>query len=177
MLVFHSAQVFAMFASPDLTTRHFWTWAWQMAPLWIGISNCLLGQVAKLLSWKDTRTGSPFVVLSVLIVISGGTWLYMLAYSPYSLASTFIPPIAPETDFISHARAAFQGDELYVFASAFLWIVYQFYDLHVAGLSSGTDWIYPILSLPILTLCLGPGAALAVSWYQKEKILSQKSRV
>ncbi|EMR70598.1 putative fad binding domain protein [Eutypa lata UCREL1] len=44
VFLFHTAEVFAMFLAPEYTTRHFWTWAWQLSPFWIGITHLVLSK-------------------------------------------------------------------------------------------------------------------------------------
>ncbi|KAI2464798.1 hypothetical protein F4781DRAFT_411617 [Annulohypoxylon bovei var. microspora] len=174
-LLFHTSQVFGMFLSPELTTRHFWTWAWQLAPFWIGVGNVLLTAISKPLLPKSNSLTSSKLLLSVLGLISAGVWGYTLIYSPYSLSTIFIPVVESQTEFVAHCRKALQADYLGLFSSSFLWLVYSFYDLHSAGLL-GNDWLYKIALLPAITACVGPGAAFIFGWYLREKVLSTQKR-
>lgn len=45
MLVLHSLKVLTTYLLPSPEARHYWVWAWQMSPLWIGIANVVGGQL------------------------------------------------------------------------------------------------------------------------------------
>ncbi|OTA95932.1 hypothetical protein M434DRAFT_9400 [Hypoxylon sp. CO27-5] len=171
VLLFHTFEVFAIFLSPEFTTRHFWTWAWQLSPLWIGVGNVVLSTIAKPLLPKTHTLASPKLLLAVLGSISAGVWVCTLLYSPYPLSTLFIPLAEPQSEFVAHCRTALQADHLGVFSSSLLWLVYSFFDLHNAGLL-GNDWLYKVALLPVITTFSGPGAAFAFGWYLREKALS-----
>ncbi|RYO89272.1 hypothetical protein DL766_000909 [Monosporascus sp. MC13-8B] len=52
IVLFHTSVVFAMFLAPEPAARHYWTWAWQLSPLWIGLGNIVALQALKLLQLK-----------------------------------------------------------------------------------------------------------------------------
>ncbi|KAI0886269.1 uncharacterized protein GGS22DRAFT_179182 [Annulohypoxylon maeteangense] len=141
VLLFHTSQVFGMFLSPELTTRHFWTWAWQLAPFWIGVGNVLLTAISKPLLRKSISLTSENFILLVLGLISAGVWGYTLLYSPYPLPTLFLPALESQSEFVAHCRKALQADHLAVFASSLLWLIYSFYDLYSAGMLGG-EWLY-----------------------------------
>ena len=170
VLSLHTAEVFAMFLAPNVTTRHYWTWAWQLSPLWIGVSNAVLDQAFSLLRLRKLLTiSSPVPLLITMGLVSSGVWLHTLAYSPYTLSDIFIPDVE-QFEFVSHSRRALQADELGVVVNSLLWQAYAFFDLHKAGLI-GPEWLFYAGSLPIVTLCLGPGTAILMGWYFREKAL------
>ncbi|RYP43177.1 hypothetical protein DL768_010050 [Monosporascus sp. mg162] len=173
VLLFHTSEVLAMFLAPDLTTRHFWTWAWQLTPFWIGVSNLLLSKIfgRLFLFPKTAASRSPKLLVSVLGLISTGVWAYTLLYSPYPISTLFVPVAEVQSEFVAHTRKALQADELAVFGSSLLWLAYSFFDLHTAGIL-GSNWMYHIALLPVIAVCEGPGAAFAVGWYQRERALS-----
>ncbi|KAI0017121.1 hypothetical protein F4780DRAFT_756837 [Xylariomycetidae sp. FL0641] len=162
VLLLNTAEVFAMFFSLDLATRHFWTWAWQLTPLWIGLGNVLLTRLM-----GSAKGSSPKPLLLLLGLASSGVWLYTVLYSPYSLGTLFVPQAGPQSDFMLHARKALQTDELSAFSSSFLWLAYSFFDLQSAGLV-GNEWMLYVASLPIVTICVGPGTAFLLGWYWRE---------
>ncbi|KAI1084372.1 hypothetical protein F5B20DRAFT_576512 [Whalleya microplaca] len=171
IFLFHTTQVFAMFLAPEFTTRHFWTWAWQLAPLWIGVSNFLLAAVIRPLLPKRTTLTSPRLLLAVLGLVSAGVWVNALLFSPHSISTIFIPVAEVQTEFVAHVRKALQADNLAVFSSSLLWLIYSSFDLHAAGLL-GNDWLYHIALIPVVTAFAGPGAAFVVGWYLREQALS-----
>ncbi|KAI1440745.1 hypothetical protein F5Y02DRAFT_422753 [Annulohypoxylon stygium] len=96
ILAFHTCKVFAVFLAPDSTTRHYWTWAWQLTPVWIGVSNLLLSRLA-----------SPLLPKSALVVlglISTVVWVYTLSSTPFYLSTIFIPAAEVKTEFVAHVR-------------------------------------------------------------------------
>ncbi|OTA92374.1 hypothetical protein M434DRAFT_31891 [Hypoxylon sp. CO27-5] len=170
ILLFHTAMVFAMLFSPDMADRHFWTWAWQLAPFWIGLFNVIIDQFLGLLRSNRRLFASPKFLLLVLGQISSGAWVYILLSSPYSLSTIFIPEAALQSEFLPHIRKVLQADELAAFTSTFLWLTYSYFDLYSAGLM-GDEWLFKAASLPVITLICGPGTAFIVGWYMREMAL------
>ncbi|KAL7621623.1 hypothetical protein AAE478_008949 [Parahypoxylon ruwenzoriense] len=170
VVLFHTSEVFAMFLAPEPTTRHYWTWAWQLAPLWIGVSNVLFTRIARPVLSEHTVPISPRPLLPVLGLISAGVWVYTLLFSPYSITAIFLPVPEVQSKFVPHVRKAFQADELALFSSSFLWLAYSFFDLRASGLATN-KWLYSIALLSALIPCIGPGASFIAGWYLKEKVL------
>lgn len=160
-----------MFLAPDLSTRHYWTWAWQLTPFWIAIFNILFTQAGRLLRPENTISVSPKTMLSILGSISAGVWVYTLIASPHSISTIFIPEADAQSEFIQHTRKALQADELGAFLASFLWLAYSFFDLHIAGLVDNS-WLFYAASIPIVTICVGPGAAFILGWYWRENLIS-----
>ncbi|KAF2677800.1 hypothetical protein K458DRAFT_377811 [Lentithecium fluviatile CBS 122367] len=173
ILLLHTSEVFAAFLASEPTTRHYWTWAWQMTPLWVGIANFTITKTIGKSSFSDTALGSPKVLLGVMSLISSGVWLYTLVNCEYPLSTVFLPDASVQTDFVLHMRRALQFDEICIFASSLLWLVYLFYDLHSAGLMGG-EWVVKIAFLPVFAAFAGPGAAFALGWYWRESMLQSK---
>ncbi|KAI2638023.1 hypothetical protein GGS26DRAFT_546167 [Hypomontagnella submonticulosa] len=171
IFLFHTAEVFAMCLAPELATRHYWTWAWQLTPLWIGIGNILLTRLTKSLLPKSTIFTSPKLLLVVMGTMSAGAWIYTLIYSPYPLSTIFIPVLDEQVEFIPFVRRVFQVDHVSVFSSSFLWLLYSFVDLGKAGLLE-KGWLYNVALLLVLTLSAGPGAAFTFGWYIRERALA-----
>jgi hypothetical protein len=162
-----------MFLAPDLSTRHYWTWAWQLTPFWIAMFNILFTQAGRLLRLNKTISVSPKTMLSILGSISASVWVYTLITSSHSIYTLFIPEAGAQSGFIQHTRKALQADELGAFLSSLLWLAYSFFDLHTAGLV-GNSWLFYAASLPLVTVCVGPGAAFMLGWYWRENIISSK---
>ncbi len=161
-----------MFLAPEYTTRHYWTWAWQLSPLWVGLANVVAGTALGLLNSKGSLSvASPRMLLVTLGLISASVWVYTLLYCPYSLSTVFIPPLEPQAEFLLHTRTALQADEIGVFSSSFLWLAYSFFDFYTVGLV-GSEWLFYAASLPIIMLCVGPGAAFIVGWCIRENMLA-----
>lgn len=173
ILLLHTAEVFAAFCSETPEARHYWTWAWQMAHLEIGVLNLIVAVVFSIFtSAKTTRTGgaSPAVLLAVLGSVSTGVWLHTILPAPYSISDIFVPDQGGHSDFISHTRWALQLDELSGFASSFIWLVYSLLDLRAAGIERKYT-ILPVALFPLMIVCLGPGSAFALGWYWKEVLI------
>ena len=170
VLLFHTLEAFAMFLASGYRIQHFWTWAWQLTPLWIGVFNVVVGQIIGVLHGKNSRVATPKPILVVLGLVSSSVWIYTLLYCPHSLSTIFIPEGGVQTEFIQHTRKALQADELGVFSSSILWLTYSFFDLHAAGFIA-SEWLFYTASLPIVTLCVGPGAAFVIGWWMRENVL------
>jgi hypothetical protein len=173
LLLLHTFEVFSAYLSPEPTTRHYWTWAWQMTPLWAGIANFILSGFVRNTSLKTTWIGSPKVLLATLSLISSAVWTYTLVYCDHPLSAVFLPDASAQSDFVGHMRRALQFDEICIFASGFLWLAYSFWDLNSAGLMR-SSWLLKVACLPGLAVIIGPGAAFAFGWYWKEVVLQSK---
>ncbi|OTB04741.1 hypothetical protein M426DRAFT_320604 [Hypoxylon sp. CI-4A] len=169
VLGLHTSEVFLMYFSSDLTARHYWTWAWQMSPLWIGIGSALSTAIIKPLFPKATLK-SPALILAVLGLVSTGVCVYGRLFSPYSPSTLFIPLAEPQTGFVEHSRKALQSDFIGLFSSSHLWLLYSFFDLYSAGLL-GANWVFNIALLPLIAAVAGPGTAFAFGYYQRERAL------
>lgn len=164
-----------MFCSPTPESRHYWTWAWQMAPLEVGVLNFIVARLSSAASSARTTAHnggiSPAAFLAVMGSISSAVWFYMLIFAPHSLPEIFAPDMGVHSDFISHTRLGLQADEISAFAGSFLWLLYSLVDLgRVPGISA-KHTIIPITLFPIVVVCLGPGSAFALGWYFRETLI------
>jgi hypothetical protein len=170
VLLLHTAEVFLMFLATDLSTRHYWTWAWQASPLWIGIAVAVGSSITK----DQIASKRSFAGLGSLLVILGGistgVWLFTLTTSPFPIATVFLPSVEVQSDYVLHTRKALQADEVGTFLAAFVWLVFSFYDLYVAGLLDG-KWLVYSAMLPVAIIFAGPGSTLVVGWYLRETAL------
>lgn len=158
--------VFGMFLAPTFSSRHYWTWAWQLVPLWIGLGNIVASQAIHLLGVK--RLLSPKPMLFALGLISFGVWGYTLLYSPHPMSTLFFPEDGPQPGLVLHTRKALQADEVGVYVATLLWLAYSFLDLYIAGLV-GIASLFFVAILPIVTAGVGPGAAFVLGWYVRER--------
>ncbi|KAI0384957.1 hypothetical protein F5Y04DRAFT_202137 [Hypomontagnella monticulosa] len=173
IFLLHTAEVFAMSLAPELETRHYWTWAWQLTPLWIGIGNVVLTGLTKPLLPKSTIFTSPKLLLAIMGAISAGTWIHTLLFSPYPISTIFVPVLDEQQDFVPFVRRVFQVDHVAVFSSSLLWLLYSFVDLGNAGLL-GMEWFYNVALLPVIAVSAGPGAAVTYGWYLREQALASR---
>ena len=169
ILVLHNTEIFAAYLAPSLVSRHFWTWAWQLAPLRIGVFNFVS---AKVTSGFAT---SPRIVLVSLGSISATVWVYTLAGSPHPISEMFFPQAGIPNDLVSQARRAFQLDEIFAFAGCYLWLLYSFVDLRFAG-AGGPSLLMIFALFPILLMAIGPGATFAAGWYLRERALTSSQK-
>lgn len=96
-----------------------------------------------------------------------------LLYSPFSLSTIFIPPAATQDEFVPAMRRCLQYDELFTFASSFLWLGYLFFDLKQADMVK-QNWEALLVMSGLSLACFGPGATLAAGWLWREEILAEK---
>lgn len=176
VFLLHTAEVFRMFLAPSYDSRHYWTWAWQMTPLWIGVGNVMVSQVFLRLSSgrrisSTTTAIVPKAMLAALGLISTAVWVYTVLFSPHSLVTLFTARPDPQDGLILRSRKAFQADEIGLFACSFLWLVHSFLDLHLADFVGLKGLLYNLAFLPVATLVLGPGSTFAVSWYIRELMI------
>jgi uncharacterized membrane protein YgdD (TMEM256/DUF423 family) len=171
MLVLHNLEVFAAYLSPDLVARHYWIFAWQMSPLWIGIAN-FVGTLLAGNLFARFPLAQPRLLLTVLCTISAAVWIATLVLAPYSPAELFLPSWETQEDLTLHSRRALQVDHVCAFSACFLWLLYQFVDLCRLGFA-GADAFFAAALLPIALACFGPGVAFVVGWCWRERKLAQ----
>lgn len=169
ILLLHTSEVLVMYFSKRPETRHYWTWAWQMSPLWLSITNHVLVKFMPSSIWRG-KFALPNNILIALGFLSTTTWWYMLGRSPYSLTTCFLPQSTAQTEFIAHTRLALQSDEIYSFASSFLWIAYSAWEFWTLGLLAYRDWLF-LLLVPAFIICTGPGFAFGLTWIWRESKL------
>lgn len=85
ILALHNAEVLAAYVAPDLATRHYWTWAWQLSPTWIGLANSVGAHtVVPLLRRRFAGSkassslllpSSPRTVLAGVGLVAAGVWV------------------------------------------------------------------------------------------------------
>lgn len=173
ILLLHTAEVFAAYLAPEPTTRHYWTWAWQMSPLWIGVANFVASRLIGTSYIRSSPVSSAKFLLGIPSLISGGIWVYTLLNSEHAITTVFLPDPSAQPDFALHMRRALQIDEISLFTSSYLWIIYSFFDLYLVG-NMGMEWLAQVIALPVITAFIGPGAAFAVGWYWRERKLQHK---
>lgn len=178
IMLFHTSVVFAMFTAGDLADRHYWTWAWQLSPIWIGLGNAAARRALahlQLEDWSPSMVGrrdwlNVFGWLDIIDALSFGVWGFTLFAGPHSLPSLFIPPPEPQVGLVLHMRKALQMDEIMTVVSNGLWLAYTFAELHLVGLL-GYKAVGYVALYPIMVLCIGPGATFALFWQLREDIL------
>ena len=171
-LALHTFEVVRMYTAPQPETRQYWVWAWQMSPLWIGVANSVLCSLtASVTTLRNSVLTSPRVLLVVMCAVSSSIWLYTLYSSPFPLSDVFIPDSAVYMDFLGHTRKALQCDEVFSFGSSFLWLIYMFFDLHLAGMVGMGSLVFSGL-LPLVAAVTGPGTAFVIGWSWREQVLS-----
>lgn len=172
ILLLHTNEILSMCLPLSMASRLYWIWAWQMSPLWIGCLNTVLD-----LSVGPFRPkGSPATALIVLGSISTIVWVFTLLYSPYSLPELFVPKLVEPSTLATFSRRIFQADEVGMLTSTYAWLAYSFVDLYLAGLASAWYSSLVVLALPGLALLIGPGSAIAVGWYMRERALSSPKK-
>lgn len=178
VLLFHTSAVFAMFTARDFDDRHYWTWAWQLSPLWIGLGHAAARRALahlQLADWSPSVVGrrgwlDVFGWLDFMNVVSFGVWAVTVFVGPHSLASLFLPAPGPQVGLASHMRKALQEDEIFKVISNGLWLAYSFAELHFLGLLDSEAVIYAAL-YPIAVPFVGPGVAFTLVWQLREDLL------
>jgi hypothetical protein len=169
MLAFHTLESFAAFLAADPETRHWFTWTWQLLPLWVGLGDALLSRWfpgAGLGLANETQLG-------VLTLIAAGVWGYMLRAAPYSVTDIMWPEGLVHEDFVPHARFVLQLDNVCTFGASFLWMVYSYVGLYRAGVLRGRDCLWVASLLPVVVAAAGPAAGLVFAWWRKQKAVGR----
>lgn len=169
---------YVSYLAPDLTTRHYAAWIWQLSPLWISILQFVLAKTIVPDTIRQDRLEAPTRDLPVIrytvgtcIAISGAVWIYTLVMSPFSLATIFTPGLSENsTTWVTYVRTVFQYDHLFCWSSALLWLGYLFADMKHAGMVT-QSWVRLIAAMGLTLLAFGPGATVGLGWLWREDIL------
>ncbi|KAK4222488.1 hypothetical protein QBC38DRAFT_489747 [Podospora fimiseda] len=182
VLGLHLGIVGLAYFSPDHSARHWWVWAWQPVPLWIGLANVVLvNTVLKLPGlWglKDQWIFSASTLSVIVGTISLGSWALVWLKSPFSFRETFIPavPLAQTTDLVLVSRELLQLDYLASFWATFAWMVSLFLDMYAGDIITGVEFATAVSSIPIVCIFGGPGVALLNGWWWRERKLARVDR-
>lgn len=143
-----------------------------MSPLWIGTLNLATAKLASAfsISRESALVASPQMILGVLGSLSAAVWQYTSVYSPHPASELFLPETAAQAGFVPLVRRGLQFDEICVFSSSFLWLLYSVLNLGTAEVGGG-NLLTKIALLPILVYSIGPGATFALGWYWRETLL------
>lgn len=176
VLLLHTSVVLGMFLAPTFDARHYWTWAWQLVPLWIGLGNLVASQAVRLSGFQPHRgLLSLKAMLVALGLVSFGVWGYTLFFSPVSMSTLCFPEAGPQSGLVLHTRKALQADAAGLWVASFIWLGYSLLDLYVAGLAVNAS-LSLVAVLPVVAACIGPGAAFLLGWYVKERVLDSLER-
>jgi hypothetical protein len=179
MCLFSVVPACLMYHTPDPSARQYWTWAWQMFPVWVAAAQFLLADTLVPRTIQHDRVHKPTrdvlavrVTASFFGLLSAATWLYTMTSSPFSLMEMFVPrPGASLPDaYFQLVRNMLQWDQVFAGGSAMLWLAYAFGDLKAAGMVTQSWPLMVTLGLAVLT-CFGPGAAFAAGWLWREEVL------
>lgn len=175
---------------PNLIARQWWSWLWQLYPIWTALFFNPLTKVFRS-SHPPARTGSAAAATAssssmsavrrtifVLVATGAVTYWYTLATSGLSLAELYLPKYVFQTppDAPTALRTVVRYDYLTTFAATLLWLALEFQDIKTT--SSGTPGLVTLGAAGVAAaLMLGPGSVLTLGWWWREEILMGKGRV
>ncbi|KAK4171423.1 hypothetical protein QBC36DRAFT_382572 [Triangularia setosa] len=179
MLVMHYGWVYAMFFGETMEGRHYWTWMWQAAPLWIGVMNAILAKTIPTGWVKESNKVFGKGALSLVVAgISMGMWWYVILKSEFSLWEVFVPPGGGwEKEFVVNTRGILQYDLLCSFGGLLVWSFGLMVDLWAAGAVNLEELLGGFAVLAIAGVLGGPGVALLNAWWWREKRLQRAAAV
>jgi hypothetical protein len=181
MIIAFYIPLYVSFLAPELTTRNYASWIWQMHPVWISALQFILAKTVMPDTIQQDRLDAPTRDLPVIrntvgtcVALAGAVWIYTLVISPFSLATIFIPVLSGNTaSWVVYLRMALQYDHLFCWATALLWLGYLFGDMKHAGMVT-QSWLKLIAAMSLTLFAFGPGATLGLGWLWREDILITK---
>jgi len=153
-------------------------WAWQMFPLYVSLGQNFIAWISfsgvPSYHKENSRDATAVrVTIGTMALMSASVWIYAIICSPYSLQQMFLPDYFMELvpdNFIEQARHFLKWDQVCGSGSSLLWLLYSFSDLKRAKMTNHS-WLTATLVLIGLTLGVGPGAAFAIGWLWRERML------
>ncbi|KAK0732671.1 hypothetical protein B0T21DRAFT_369444 [Apiosordaria backusii] len=173
LLVMHYGWVYLMFFGESMEERHYWTWMWQPAPLWIGVVNAILAKIIPTGWAKGNRLFSAGALSLVVGGISMGMWWYVILKSEFSLWEIFVPAGGKEKEFAVVAREILQYDLLCSFGGLLVWLFGLMTDLWAAGAVKLGELLGGFVIVAVAGVLGGPGVAVLDAWWWREKRLQR----
>lgn len=172
VVVFDRIPYAGMMFDTTFEARHWWTWLWQLFSSRMTITWYAIQFLAKLIPFSGTRTTNYqtkiSLILSPLIAISAGMWIYTLLYCPHSLWEVFFPQPLIQDSWTLRIRRILQFDQLFVYGSEVLWIAM---DIR----RNGVSMVLPIIVVGVvLAGTVGTGASFGLLWLWREWQLVSK---
>ncbi|CAI6302388.1 unnamed protein product [Periconia digitata] len=176
VLVFHYVPIPYMFAAPSLDERHWWTWAWQLYPVRITMLYYFVRAIGSVIPLPLPRSQPTsrknyqkhlLWMMSPFILMSAAAWSYILFFCPYPLSTVFwAQPLSDANvfntgTFNERMRRTLIFDQWFCFGTMLLWILWN-----VKNLGQG---VIMALQGVVLTAIAGPGAAMGIVWWIRER--------
>jgi hypothetical protein len=183
MLVFHTVPIFGMYLSSDFEARHYWTWAWQLFSVRVSLGYYAMLALSRVVPSSLKNLGKRMsyhtalrIILGPFIAISAAVWINLLINCPYSFSTLFSPITSgPEigSRWVGMMRRCLQYDELVVFGSAFVWLLFMGVDARTAKMWSQSQTL-GFAAMLVLIPAIGPGATSGVMWLRRERALVEE---
>lgn len=172
MVFFSIIPTLYMHFAPTLEERHWWTWFWQLYTLRITLGYYAIQLLLRSFptsqsSGKQGDKKSVTFAIAPFIALAAGAWLYTVLNSPYPLTTMFIPQPLVEDTWVLRMRRAIQFDQLSVYGSSMLWLIILVQEEGSVGV------VGFVLGAGVLTVVVGPGAAVGLCWLWQEWRLSR----
>jgi hypothetical protein len=173
---------FPSFFHPDLAARHWWSWVWQLYPVWTGLLFIAFTRIFFKTQTASASSSSSVPVvqrtIGILGVVSTCTYWYILSTSNLSLRDLFFPegnsPFQEPADAAPAAlRLIVKYDYLTSYGAVLLWLGLSFRDLKAAGIMD-TSWVVMLGLGGLAALGLGPGSMLMLGWCVREQVLASR---
>lgn len=155
---------------------------WQPSPI---IVNLVWWILAKLSGTTTPRSAKPERTASYLkpiyvvgFLVSAGVHLALLSYllttkdQSLTLSNIFSPWQSKEWSMSNSLLFIFQVDLCSIAAASIVWLVQAVWDLRSLQLTN-VSLGQAMLLILLCTVALGPGAAMAATWYWRESLLQQ----
>ncbi|KAF2425532.1 hypothetical protein EJ08DRAFT_736731 [Tothia fuscella] len=166
---------------PDLVSRMWWNWIWQLFPVWCWIVGAAWSTIglfpSKFKATSDNNDDMPTIrrTIAFLAIPSTAAWWYTAAFAPFSMIQLFIPQsLGPSPTFAENMRLTLQRDEAKGLGASLLWLLYTWADLQRAGMTTSRNVLTMVASLAVGVLVVGPGSAFLLGWLAREELLASK---
>jgi hypothetical protein len=163
----------------SLEARHWWSWLWQLFPVWVGILVAVISRAVRLnpawSQWLDAP-GRAFAIAKntgyAIAFVNGAVDWMVVVTSGISLSTMFLPKYFlqnPET-FHDAMQAILQYDYICCLGGFLLWTIYSFADVKAAGICD-MSWTQLAVMAIIATPFLGLGNFLLIAWVVREDMI------
>ncbi|UNI13366.1 hypothetical protein JDV02_000116 [Purpureocillium takamizusanense] len=165
---------FGSYWSTSLEDRHWWNWIWQLYGVWGSLLLLLLARSGLAGFLLPSTRSTDYLRISVGTFAAVGTLTHW--YAALNADAPLLEALVPKyllrnpQDGMVALRTIVQYDYVCSFGAVYCWLGYQYQDLKAAG-RTRLSWARIGTVAVVSTAICGPGSALLLGWYTRERIL------
>lgn len=158
---------------PNLVSRQWWSWLWQLYPIWTALFFRPLSKMLQSSSGKQDPLPAVRRTVFALVALGAVTYWYTLIASGLSLSELYLPKFFLEWPGspAEALRTVIRYDYLTTYAATLIWLALEMGEAKVGGAST---WAVLGAAGVVSALVLGPGSVMTLGWWWREEVMAGK---